>query len=948
MAKKGAIIQMSRLLVVDGNSIMNRAFYGIMGSKMLMTKDGTYTNAVYGFLAIIFKVIDDLKPEYIAVAFDLKAPTARHKMYEGYKANRHGMPDELAAQMPIIKDVLRAMNITIIEKEGYEADDVLGTLARTGESDGVDVTILSGDRDTFQLATDKVTIRIPRTKAGKTEEDDFDRSKVLETYGVEPKQLIEVKGLMGDTSDNIPGVPGVGEKTALNLIKEYKTIENLYKCLDEGTATSVKGKMKEKITENKELAELSRFLGTINVEVPIEESIEDLKVKEWNNELVLDIFKELNFNRFIDRFNLGNFQEKKEVKSLFEIVEVSDTSVYKDVSESSKSETEKNKIISITQVLDKIISQKRMIYYFGKADDKQSTNIVKKKIKSINIFNPETNEVYYIKITNLENFLQQFKEVIEDNTIEKWSFSMNEDYVILMENNVHLSNITYDAEIAGYDLNPTVKPTMQNLASEYLNIDIFELIENSENKNEEKPESTQINLFDSLGQNGLGGDSGVEQEVDNDKYKNALFAYCIGKLQEPTVKKLEEYNSLDLFNNIEMPLVEVLAQMQVNGMYVDKTELIEIGDKLKQDLEVLTKEIHELAGEDFNINSTQQLGKILFEKLNLPVIKKTKTGYSTDVDILEKLKKHHPIIEKILEYRSLTKLNSTYVEGLLPFINEKDNRIHSFFHQTITATGRISSTEPNLQNIPTRIELGKTLRKVFKPREGYIYIDADYSQVELRVLAHISKDENMLHAFLNDEDVHKQAASKVLGIPIEEVTKEQRSSAKAVNFGIVYGISDFGLSEQLGISRKEAKNYIDQYLEKYSGIKKFMDNIVEQAKSQGYVETLFHRRRYIPELSSNNYMVRQFGARAAMNTPIQGTAADIMKIAMINVFNKLKDEKLDADLVLQVHDELILECKIDQKDEVAKLLKENMENALKMDVPLKVETSEATNWYEAK
>ncbi len=939
---------MSRLLVVDGNSIMNRAFYGIMGSKMLMTKDGTYTNAVYGFLAIIFKVIDDLKPEYIAVAFDLKAPTARHKMYEGYKANRHGMPDELAAQMPIIKDVLRAMNITIIEKEGYEADDVLGTLARTGESDGVDVTILSGDRDTFQLATDKVTIRIPRTKAGKTEEDDFDRSKVLETYGVEPKQLIEVKGLMGDTSDNIPGVPGVGEKTALNLIKEYKTIENLYKCLDEGTATSVKGKMKEKITENKELAELSRFLGTINVEVPIEESIEDLKVKEWNNELVLDIFKELNFNRFIDRFNLGNFQEKKEVKSLFEIVEVSDTSVYKDVSESSKSETEKNKIISITQVLDKIISQKRMIYYFGKADDKQSTNIVKKKIKSINIFNPETNEVYYIKITNLENFLQQFKEVIEDNTIEKWSFSMNEDYVILMENNVHLSNITYDAEIAGYDLNPTVKPTMQNLASEYLNIDIFELIENSENKNEEKPESTQINLFDSLGQNGLGGDSGVEQEVDNDKYKNALFAYCIGKLQEPTVKKLEEYNSLDLFNNIEMPLVEVLAQMQVNGMYVDKTELIEIGDKLKQDLEVLTKEIHELAGEDFNINSTQQLGKILFEKLNLPVIKKTKTGYSTDVDILEKLKKHHPIIEKILEYRSLTKLNSTYVEGLLPFINEKDNRIHSFFHQTITATGRISSTEPNLQNIPTRIELGKTLRKVFKPREGYIYIDADYSQVELRVLAHISKDENMLHAFLNDEDVHKQAASKVLGIPIEEVTKEQRSSAKAVNFGIVYGISDFGLSEQLGISRKEAKNYIDQYLEKYSGIKKFMDNIVEQAKSQGYVETLFHRRRYIPELSSNNYMVRQFGARAAMNTPIQGTAADIMKIAMINVFNKLKDEKLDADLVLQVHDELILECKIDQKDEVAKLLKENMENALKMDVPLKVETSEATNWYEAK
>ena len=943
---------MSRLLVVDGNSIMNRAFYGIMGSKMLMTKDGTYTNAVYGFLAIIFKVIDDLKPEYMAVAFDLKAPTARHKLYEGYKANRHGMPDELAVQMPIIKDVLRAMNITIIEKEGYEADDVLGTLAKVGEAEKVDVTILSGDRDTFQLATDKVTIRIPRTKAGKTEEEDFDRNKVLETYGVEPKQLIEVKGLMGDTSDNIPGVPGVGEKTALNLIKEYKTIENLYKCLEEGTATSVKGKMKEKITENKDLAELSRFLGTINVEVPIDEKIEDLKVKEWNNELVLDIFKELKFNRFIDRFNLGNYQEKKEVKKLFEIIDVLENKVD---NKNLDNNVDGIKTIDITKVLDIIKSQKRMIYYFGKNDDKQSINIIKKKIKSINIFNPETNEVYYIKIKDIANFINQFKEVIEDKSIEKWSFSMNEDYVMLMENNVHLSNITFDAEIAGYDLNPTVKPTMQNLASEYLNIDIFELIENyekndnNEEKDVKKDEGSQINLFDSIAQVGLNENANVEQdEIDNDKYKNALFAYCIGKLQEPTLKKLEEYNSIELFKNIEMPLVEVLAQMQVNGMYVDKNELIEIGNRLKQDLEILTNEIHELAGENFNINSTQQLGKILFEKLNLPVVKKTKTGYSTDVDILEKLKKHHPIIEKILEYRSLTKLNSTYVEGLLPYINEKDNRIHSFFHQTITATGRISSTEPNLQNIPTRIELGKTLRKVFKPKEGYIYIDADYSQVELRVLAHISNDENMVHAFLNDEDVHKQAASKVLGIPIEEVTKEQRSSAKAVNFGIVYGISDFGLSEQLGISRKEAKNYIEQYLEKYSGIKKFMDDIVEQAKNDGFVETLFHRRRYIPELSSNNYMVRQFGARAAMNTPIQGTAADIKKIAMINVFNKLKSENYDADLVLQVHDELIIECKIEQKDEVAKLLKENMEQAISMIVPLKVETSEALNWYEAK
>lgn len=914
---------MSRLIVVDGNSIMNRAFYGIMGSKMLMTKDGTYTNAVYGFLAIIFKVIDELQPDYIAVAFDLKAPTARHKMYDGYKANRKGMPNELAEQMPIIKDILKCMNITIIEKEGYEADDVLGTLARIGEQQGLEVTILSGDRDTFQLATDKVTIRIPRTKAGKTEVDNFDRNKVLEIYGVEPKQLIEVKGLQGDASDNIPGVPGVGEKTALNLIKEYSSIEDLYKSIENGTAT-VKGKLKENLINNKDLAELSKFLGTINVEVPINEKIEELKVKEWNNEEVLNIFKELNFNRFIDRFNLNNFQEKKQTKNLFEI---------KDIDTNNKEEM--SNIISIIQ------KQGKLIYYFGKKIDKNSNNIVKKQINSINILNKENEEVYYIKIKDFANFLENFKSVFESEKIEKYGFSISEDYVLLMENNVHLSRIIYDAEIAGYVLNPTNKPTMQNLASEYLNIDIDELILNNSGI-EEKNENKQINLFDTL------SNSNEEHEHDCDKFKNALYAYCIGNLSNITLEKLKEINSIDLFNNIEMPLVEVLSQMQVNGMYVDKNELIQIGNKLKEKLDILTSEIHELAGENFNINSTQQLGKILFEKLKLPIIKKTKTGYSTDVDILEKLKNEHPIIEKILEYRSLMKLNSTYVEGLLPYINKKTNRIHSFFHQTITATGRISSTEPNLQNIPTRIELGKQLRKVFKPREGYIYIDADYSQVELRVLAHISKDENMMQAFLHDEDVHKQAASKVLGIPIEEVTKEQRSSAKAVNFGIVYGISDFGLSEQLGISRKEAKNYIEQYLEKYSGIQKFMNDIVEEAKEKGYVETLFHRRRYIPELKSNNYMVRQFGARAAMNTPIQGTAADIMKIAMITTYKKLKEMNLDAQIVLQVHDELILECNINQKDIVAKLLKESMENAIKMDVPLKVETSEAINWYEAK
>lgn len=904
---------MSRLLLIDGNSILNRAFYGIMSSKMLTTKDGTYTNAVYGFLAILFKVQEELSPEYIAVAFDLKGPTARHKMYEGYKANRKGMPNELAAQMPIIKDVLTKMNITIIEKEGYEGDDILGTFAKIGEAAGLEVTILSGDRDTFQLATEKVTIHIPRTKAGKTEVDDFDQAKVIETYNVTPSQLIEVKGLMGDSSDNIPGVPGVGEKTAYKLIGEYKTIDNLYELLEKDEATTIKGKLKENLIQNKELALLSRQLGKIDTEVPIQEiTIEDLKIKEWNKQDVYEKFKELNFNRYIDRFGLaGDETKSKELTDLFKLKENE----------------------NLEKIINTIEKQKQLIYFLYKTEDKTSKNIIKKNIKSISIYDNENDIVYYNKINN-ENFVKYFKNIFENTEIKKYGYKLVEDYVLLKELEIKPNNIYYDAEIAAYIINPTNKYKINDLSLEYLSIDINEFVE-KENSSKNTV-SGQMNFFDQV------------EDNDNEKYEISMYAYVIGNLYNKTIKKLEEYNSLELFNNIEMPLVEVLSEMQFNGMYADKNELIEIGEKLKEKLNILTSEIHELAQEDFNINSTQQLGKILFEKLQLPVYKKTKTGYSTDVDILEKLKNKHPIIEKILEYRSLTKLNSTYVEGLLPYINEKTQRIHSYFHQTITATGRISSTEPNLQNIPTRIELGKRLRKVFKPKQGYVYIDADYSQIELRVLAHISQDENMLHAFLNGEDIHKQAASKVLGIPIEEVTKEQRSSAKAVNFGIVYGISDFGLAEQLGITKKEAKKYIDQYLEKYSGINKFMNDIVDKAKEQGYVETLFNRRRYIPELSSNNYMVRQFGSRAAMNTPIQGTAADIMKIAMVSLYKALKEQKIDAKIVLQIHDELMIECKKEESKTAQKILKECMENAIKLSIPLEVETEVAENWYDVK
>lgn len=894
---------MSKLIVVDGNSIVNRAFYGIMGSKMLQTADGTYTNAVYGFLAILFKELDEVKPDYIAVAFDLKAPTARHKMYDGYKANRKGMPEELAAQMPILKDVLRAMNITIIEKEGYEADDVLGTLSRIGENSGLDVVLLTGDRDSFQLATDKVSIYIPRTKAGKTETEIFNRDKVLEVYGVEPKQMIEVKGLQGDTSDNIPGVPGIGEKTALSLVKKYGTIDHLYECVENNT-DDLKGKQREKIAENKELAMLSKTLGTINLETPIEKSIDDLKMKEWNKSEVYKIFKELKFNRYIDRFNL-----KEEIVENDNVEPTMTMDFEKAVINAEK----------FNDIKKKVIENKVCYFYVETVEDTNS--IIKKKIKSISIYIKDENKVYDYKVSNI----LELKDIFESEDVLKCSYDLKDIYILCEEAEINPKNFMFDIRIAGYLLNSTTNQySISDLMNEYLGIDI--------NVDEGKQE--QLNLFD------------VQEEKENEQI--AVYAYSIGNLHDVLEKDLKENGMYDLFNNIEMPVLEVLADMQYRGMYVDKNELIAYGDELKVKLDELTNKIHELAGEEFNINSTKQLGEVLFEKLKLPVIKKTKNGYSTDVDTLEKLQCEHEIIEYILEYRQLAKLNSTYIEGMIPYINKNTGRIHSYFHQTVTATGRISSTEPNLQNIPTRIEIGKKLRKVFKPAENKIFLDADYSQIELRVLAHVSKDETMVDNFIHDEDIHAQAASRVFGVPLDEVTKELRSKAKAVNFGIVYGISDFGLAGQIHSSRKQAKQYIEQYLEKYNGIKTFMDEAVEDAKKKGYIETMYNRRRYIPELTSKSYMVRKFGERVAMNTPIQGTAADIMKIAMINVFRELKDRKLNSKIVLQVHDELLIETDIKEKDEVREILVNNMEHAAKLLVPLKVEVAEGENWYDAK
>ena len=881
---------MNKLLLIDGNSIINRAFYGIMGSKMLMTEDGTYTNAVYGFLSILFKELEDIKPEYLVVAFDLKAPTHRHKMYDKYKANRHGMPEELAMQMPILKETLKAMNVCIIEKEGYEADDILGTLAKWGQKEELEVTVLTGDRDSFQLIDKNIKVRIPRTKMGKTETEDYTVEKIEEEYGLEPLDLIEVKGLMGDASDNIPGVPGVGEKTALNLIKQYKSIDEVYNHIDEQ-----KGKLKEKLSENKDLAYLSRTLGTIDINAPIEKDLNIFQVEEWNKPEVLEIFKKLKFNRFIDRFAL---QDNVNGEPL------DDSQI--------NTEIEHEKIVDKTKLaeLKQEIQENKAMYYY----------LTEEKFI---IYSPKTNKCF-----SVEN-VQDFKYIFEDKNILKCSYKQKEEFIILWNEGIEAKNLMFDIAIAGYILNSNInKYTIEYLANEYINFDITEYLSNTEGTGAE-----QITLFDN-----------TEEPKEDKTY---IYAYAIYKLYNVLTQKMEEAGSIDLFNKIEMPLTEVLASMQYEGIYIDKQELLDFGKELQEKIDILTQEIYELTGEEFNINSTKQLGEILFEKLKLTVKKKTKTGYSTDVDVLEKIKYEHPVIEKILEYRQLQKLNSTYVEGLIPYIDET-GRIHSKFHQTVTTTGRISSTDPNLQNIPTRMELGRKLRKVFKPEQGYIFVDADYSQIELRVLAHISEDKNMIEAFCNNEDIHAQAASKVFNIPLEEVTKEERTKAKAVNFGIVYGISEFGLGEQLGVSRKKAKEYIEQYLDKYSGIKEFMTNIVEETKEKGYVETLYHRRRYVAELKSNNYMVRQFGGRVAMNTPIQGTAADIMKIAMINVYNKLKENNLKSKLIVQVHDEILVETLESEKEQVKQIVKEEMENVIKLKVPLLAEVEEGYNWYEAK
>ena len=871
---------MKKLVAIDGNSIMNRAFYGIMNSKLLMTTDGIYTNAIYGFLTILLKMINDEKPDYLCVAFDLKAPTFRHKKYEDYKGTRKGMPDELRVQMPIIKDVLRAMNITICELEGYEADDIIGTLSKKAEEEGMKTLLLTGDKDYLQLATENVTVRIPTTKMGNTESTDYTPEVIKEKYGIDPIQFIQIKGLMGDSSDNIPGVPGVGEKTAFSLITKYHDLDNIYNSLDEGKELDgIKGKLKEKLIENRELAFLSRDLGTIFKEVPLDFDIDDLKIKEYNSSELYNLFVRLQFKNFIEKLGL-KADESGGSKQNCDIPELN----IKDFSE-----------INLDVVNE-------ISYYFKNGKLAVCVN-------DTEYYTPNPSD-------------EDLKKIFESDIL-KIGHGEKADYLALKSKGFNPKNMMFDLTIASYILNPA----KDNYRLDEMILEVLGIVLES------KKENVQLGLFDI-------------PENEDKKEEYSRYALYILKCKEKYETELKEKNQFHLFEDIEMPLMRVLAEMEFSGVLVDREIIDEFSKKLSSSVDNLTHEIWNMVGTEFNINSPKQLGEILFEKLQLPVIKKTKSGYSTDADVLEKLRLEHPIIDKILEYRTLNKLKATYIDGIIPLIKE-DGRVHAKFNQTVTATGRISCTEPNLQNIPIRTEIGKELRKMFVAKEGFTFLDADYSQIELRVLAHISGDENMIHAFNSGEDIHAMTASQVFDVPLEDVTKQMRSEAKAVNFGIVYGISDFGLATNIGTSRKKAKEYIEKYFAKYPGIKAYMDRTVKECKEKGYVETLWGRRRYVPEIKSNNFNVRQFGERVAMNAPIQGTAADIIKIAMINIEKELEDEKLESKLLLQVHDELVIETKLEEIETVRELLVRNMENVIKLDVPLKVEAEEGKTWFDA-
>ncbi|MEE1314686.1 MAG: DNA polymerase I [Faecalimonas sp.] len=868
-----------KIVLIDGHSILNRAFYGVPD---LTNSEGLHTNAIYGFLNILFKILEEEKPEYLTVAFDVHAPTFRHEMYAEYKGTRKPMLEELRQQVPVMKEVLQAMGVKIIEQAGLEADDLLGTLSKRCEAQGMDVAIISGDRDLLQLATEKVKIRIPKTKQGRTEVEDYYAADVKARYEVTPREFIDLKALMGDSSDNIPGVPSVGEKTATKIIAEYGSIENAFAHVEE-----IKPPRASKaLQEHYDLAQLSKVLATIEVNADFAYDLEDARVGELYTEEAYVYFQRLQFKNFLSRFEVSAPASK--VEDAF-------------------------KVISKKADAQKIFAKAKESKLVGIAFYKDTTNVLPLFVNEAGLngiglaFGPE--DIYVVN-TDGDMALSYLLE-------EVTALSDAVETIAICDVKTALASVPklrpeacFDAIIAAYLLNP--------LKNDYDFMDIAR---------------EQLDIL---------------VDVKTDAVQKCLYeAYTAFASYEKLCVKLEDTGMKKLFDEIEMPLVFALFDMEQNGVKVEAQDLRVYGEALGAKIVEVEQRIYEQTKEQFNINSPKQLGVILFEKMGLPHGKKTKTGYSTSADILEKLAEEYPVVSDILEYRQLTKLKSTYADGLANYIGE-DGRIHGKFNQTITATGRISSTEPNLQNIPVRMELGRLIRKVFVPEDGYVFVDADYSQIELRILAHCSGDENLIQAYKEARDIHRMTASQVFHIPFEEVTDLQRRNAKAVNFGIVYGISSFGLSEDLSITKKEAAEYIENYFKTYPGIKEFLDGAVAGAKEHGYVETLFGRRRPVPELSSGNFMQRAFGERVAMNSPIQGSAADIMKLAMIGVYKRLKEQKLKSRLVLQVHDELLIEAYHDEVEQVKEILAYEMEHAASLSVPLEVDMHVGENWYEAK
>ncbi|MBD9202712.1 MAG: DNA polymerase I [Eubacterium ventriosum] len=876
---------MSKFVLIDGHSILNRAFYGV---PIFTNSEGLHTNAVFGFLNIMFKIIDSKQPDYMAVAFDVHQPTFRHEMFKDYKGTRKPMMEELREQVPVIKELLQKMNITTVELPGYEADDVIGTLSKKGEKAGMEVDVISGDRDLLQLASDHITICIPKTKKGQTTVEEYNTEGVRKLYKVTPTEFIDVKALMGDSSDNIPGVPGIGEKGATAIISQFGSIENAYDHADEISNT----RNRNALLNNYEMAQMSKTLATINIQSPVEVTPEQCKLEDIYTEDALEMIKRLEFKSMIQRF--GSVTSTNDCEGGFKYI---------------------NNPFDADPIFEQAKNADNVGIFIYRNKDNFGVSLC---------FNNDN--VYYI---GKEGF------VTEDYIIEKVRKLVNAKAKLtilnIKENNDILENddaeSIFDISIAAYLLNPLQNTyDYDDIAREYLGMnvpafdEIFPKTKKSETPSDEIPE----NIL---------------------KYAcyNAYVAY---KAKDALTEKLKETEMLDIYNNVEIPLTYALYDMEQAGIMVAGDKLKEYGERLKTGIDALEKDIFAEAGHEFNINSPKQLGEILFGEMQLPGGKKTKTGYSTSASVLEKLEPDYPFVSKILEYRQLAKLKSTYADGLAVYIGE-DNRIHGKFNQTITATGRISSTEPNLQNIPVRMPLGREIRKVFIPKEGCVFIDADYSQIELRILAHMSDDKNLIDAYNHSKDIHAATASLVFHVPLEEVTKEQRSNAKAVNFGIVYGISSFGISNDLSISRKEAEQYIKDYFISYPGIKNYLDNSVKEAKEKGYSVTMFGRRRPIPELTSGNFMQRQFGERVAMNSPIQGSAADIMKIAMINVAKELKEKDLKSKIVLQVHDELLIEAYENEVEQVKDILKRNMEQAAHLNVPLDVDVQVGNNWDEA-